>query len=59
MYMGQDFDEEITIKEVTFCRLPEDGEPLDDIKDNMILDISSLPQRFVSSVIGLLDKITE
>lgn len=59
MYMGQDFDEEITIKEVTFCRLPEDVEPLDDIKDNMILDISSLPQRFVSSVIGLLDKITE
>lgn len=59
MYMGQDFDEEITIKEVTFCRLPESGEPLDDIKDNMILDISSLPQRFVSSVIALLDKITE
>ena len=29
------------------------------IKDNMILDVSSLSQRFVSSIIGLLDKITE
>lgn len=59
MYMGQDFEEQISIKEVTFCRLPEDGEPLDDIKDNMILDVSSLSQRFVSSIIALLDKITE
>ena len=59
MYMGQDFEEQISIKEVAFCRLPEDGEPLDDIKDNMILDVSSLSQRFVSSIIGLLDKITE
>lgn len=59
MYMGQDFEEQISIKEVAFCRLPEDEEPLDDIKDNMILDVSSLSQRFVSSIIGLLDKITE
>ncbi len=59
MYMGQDFEEQISIKEVTFCRLPEAGEPLDDIKNNMILDVSSLSLRFVSSVIGLLDKITE
>ena len=59
MYMGQDFEEQISIKECSFCRLPEDGEPLDDIKDNMILDVSSLSQRFVSSIIGLLDKITE
>ena len=57
MYVGQAHDESVTLEKVTFCRLPENGEPDEEIKDNMILDPAELPKRFVSSVLAIMEEL--
>ena len=55
MYMGQDYDEDVTLNEVIFYRLPEDGNAVEEPAANLILDPNNVPQRFVCSVIGYFD----
>ncbi|NDV67179.1 DUF4132 domain-containing protein [Bacteroides sp. 224] len=59
MYMGQDYDEDVTLNEVVFYRLPEDGTVVEEPAANLILNPNNVPQRFVCSVIGVFDTLKE
>ncbi len=57
MYMGQEYNEEVTMGNVIFYRLGEDQATNDEPKDNVILEPGGVPERFVSSVIGVFDTL--
>lgn len=57
MYMGQEYNDTVTLGEVLFYRLGEDQSTNDEPKDNVILDVSDVPSRFVSSVLGIFDQL--
>lgn len=57
MYVGQAHDESVTLEKVTFCRLNENGEPDEEIKENVILNPNELPKRFVSSVLAIMEEL--
>ncbi len=57
MYMGQDFDEEVTLGDVLFYPLDEDGRPDDEPKQ--LLDPNTLPPRLVSTVLGVFDAFND
>lgn len=60
MYVGmQDFDQEINLENVIFFRIDEDFNDAlnDEIKENIIINPKELPQRFVSSIISILDTL--
>lgn len=55
MYMGQDYNDNVTLGDVVFYRLDEEQQTDDEPKNNMLVGISDLPERFVSSIIGIFD----
>lgn len=55
MYMGQEYNEDVTLGEVVFYRLNEDEILEEEPKSSMLLSPAELPARFVSSIIGVLD----
>lgn len=55
MYMGQEYNDDVTLGDVVFYRLDEDQVPDDEPKTNMLVSADTLPARFVSSVIGVFD----
>lgn len=56
MYVGAEFDEEIDMNEVIFYKF--EGEEIDDdIKENRILNPKNISQRFVSSVLNIINSI--
>ena len=57
MYMGQEYNDTVTLGEVLFYRLGEDQLTDDEPKDNVLLDVSDVPSRFVSSVLGVFDQL--
>lgn len=57
MWMGQDYDESVTLGEVVFYRLPEDGHVVEEVAANLILDPTDVPQRFLSSILGIFDRL--
>lgn len=59
MYMGIDYDEDITLKKVIFYRIPEEyeGKPEDEIKDNLIIEPTDVPKRFLSSILTIFDSL--
>ena len=56
MYVGAEFDEEIDMNEVIFYKF-EGEEISDDIKENIILNPKNISQRFVSSVLNIINSI--
>lgn len=59
MYMGQEYDEDVTLGEVIFYRLDEDQSTNDEPKGSAVLEASTLPARFVSSILGIFDPLKE
>lgn len=59
MYMGQEYNEDVTLGEVQFYRLDEDQITDDEPKNSAIVAPTTLPSRFVSSIIGVLDTLKE
>ncbi len=59
MWMGQEYNESVTLKEVVFYRLDEEQNTSDEPKESMILAPDAVPARFVSTIIGMFDKLTE
>jgi len=59
MWMGQEYNEEVTLGDVVFYRLGEDGEVQEEPKANMIVDPANIPARFVSTVVGVFDLLKE
>lgn len=57
MYMGQEYNENVTLDEVVIYRLGEDQAVEDEPKSSMLVSADSLPARFVSSVIGVFDAL--
>lgn len=55
MYMGQEYNENVTLGNVVFYRLGEDQLADDEPKSSMLLSAADLPARFVSSIIGIFD----
>ena len=56
MYVGAEFDEEIDMNEVIFYKF-EGEEISDDIKENRILNPKNISERFVSSVLNIINSI--
>ncbi|NDV58872.1 DUF4132 domain-containing protein [Bacteroides sp. 519] len=59
MWMGQEYNDDVTLGNLIFYRLGEEQEVEEEPKANMILDPSAVPARFVSSVIGIFDTLKE
>lgn len=59
MYMGQEYNEDVTLSEVIFYRLKEDEQVVEEPKANVILEPSEVPARFVSTVIGTFDALKD
>lgn len=55
MYMGQEYNDNVTLEDVVIYRLGEDQMTDDEPKNNMLLAADDLPARFISSVIGVFD----
>lgn len=53
------YDEEITLGEVIACRLNEKQEVIDWPSKDELVEIETLPKRFLSSVIGVLDGLRD
>lgn len=59
MWMGQEYNESVSLGEVIFYRLTEDGDVLEEPGTNLILDPVEVPQRFVCSVMGVFDRLKQ
>lgn len=59
MYMGQEYNDNVTLKDVLFYRLGEEQEIEDEPKGSVILEPDSVPARFISSVLGAFDGLKE
>ena len=59
MYMGQEYDDDVTLGEVVFYRLNEEGDVDEQPAANMILAPTDVPQRFVNSILGYFDIFNE
>jgi len=59
MYMGQEFNDDVTLGDVIFYRLNEDQSTNDEPKSNVILSPREIPARFLSTVIGAFDQLIE
>lgn len=59
MYMGQEYNESVTLKDVICYRLAEEQGIEDEPKGNVILKPDSVPARFMSSVLGAFDGLKE
>lgn len=59
MYMGQEYNDNVTLKDVLFYRLGEEQEIEDEPKGSVILEPNSVPARFISSVLGAFDGLKE
>lgn len=59
MYMGQEYNENVTLEDVVFYRLDEDQAVDDEPKNSALVAPDALPPRFVSSVIGAFDTLKE
>jgi hypothetical protein len=55
MYMGQEYNDNVTLGDVVLYRLDEDQLTDDEPKNNMLVAADTLPARFISSVIGVFD----
>lgn len=59
MWMGQEYNEDVTLGDVIFYTLGEEGEVQEEPKPNTIIDPTAVPERFVSTVIGVFDTLKE
>lgn len=59
MFMGQEYNENVTLEDVVFYRLDEDQAVDDEPKNSALVAPDALPPRFVSSVIGAFDTLKE
>ncbi len=59
MYMGQKYDEDVTLGDVIIYRLSEDQVKENEPKNNVMLAPAEVPARFVSSIIGIFDAFIE
>ncbi|MDR1200819.1 MAG: DUF4132 domain-containing protein [Tannerellaceae bacterium] len=59
MYMGQGYDEDVTLGDVIIYRLSENQETDDEPKDNAIISPTEVPARFLSSILGIFDVFIE
>ena len=59
MYMGQEYNDDVTLGDVILYRLGEDQTTDDEPKNNAILSPESVPARFLSSVLGIFDVLKE
>lgn len=59
MYMGQEYNEDVTLGDVLVYRLGEGQETNDEPKSNVIIAPSDVPARFLSSVLGIFDVFIE
>lgn len=57
MYMGQDHSEDVPLESIIFYRITENDEPEDEVKDHLILHPNTISQRFVSSMISMMQQI--
>nr|WP_129734674.1 DUF4132 domain-containing protein [Parabacteroides goldsteinii] len=59
MYMGQEYDDDVTLGDVVLYRMGEDQTTDDEPKNNVILSPESVPARFLCSVLGIFDVLKE
>ena len=59
MYMGQEYDDDVTLGNVILYRMGEDQTTDDEPKNNVILSPESVPARFLCSVLGIFDVLKE
>ena len=57
MYMGQDYNDSVTLKEVIFYRLDEEQNTNDEPKTSVIINPLDVPARFLCGTLGLLDQL--
>ncbi|MCD7899228.1 MAG: DUF4132 domain-containing protein [Bacteroides sp.] len=57
MYMGQDYNENVTLGEVIFYHLDEEGEVQDEPKQNVIIEPTTVPSRFLCSILAIFDQL--
>lgn len=59
MYMGQEYNDDVTLGDVVLYRMGEDQTTDDEPKSNVILSPESVPARFLSSVLGIFEVLKE
>lgn len=59
MYMGQEYDEDVTLGNVVLYRLDEEQTTCDEPKSSAILSPENVSARFLSSVLGIYDILKE
>lgn len=59
MYMGQEYNDDVTLGDVLLYRMGEDQTTDDEPKSNVILSPESVPARFLCSVLGIFDVLKE
>lgn len=59
MYMGQEYNDDVTLGDVVLYRMGEDQTTDDEPKSNVILSPESVPARFLCSVLGIFDVLKE
>lgn len=59
MYMGQEYNDDVTLGDVVLYRMGEDQTTDDEPKSNVILSPESVPARFLCSMLGIFDVLKE
>lgn len=59
MYMGQEYDDDVTLGDIVLYRMGEDQTTDDEPKNEIILSPESVPTRFLCSVLGIFDVLKE
>lgn len=59
MYMGQEYDDDVTLGDIVLYRMGEDQTTDDEPKNDIILSPESVPTRFLCSVLGIFDVLKE
>lgn len=59
MYMGQEYDDDVTLGDIVLYRMGEDQTTEDEPKNDIILSPESVPTRFLCSVLGIFDVLKE
>ena len=59
MYMGQEYNDDVTLGDVVLYRMGEDQTTDDEPKSNVILSPESVPARFLCSVLGIFEVLKE
>ena len=59
MYMGQEYDDDVTLGDIVLYRMGEDQTTDDEPKNEITLSPESVPTRFLCSVLGIFDVLKE